>query len=546
VDSANITGHGISPAVRPFRLALFPAAAALALAAEWVSFDRGDEPGLVVADGVVGFVLVGAAVLAWDRRGKSLVGPLMGLAGLAWFAGNFWPAVLFFHRGPLVHLHLSYPTGRLRWRPAQVTVAAAYVSAAVEPFARNDVLTLVLAGLVAIVSATAFLRTSGTARRAGVPALGAALAFAGVLALGAVNRLAGWQVDRGMLWVYEAVVAGAVLVLLADLLRGRWADAVVTDLVVDLGSRDDTGTLRDELGRALGDPSLMLGYWLPHEGRYVDDAGRPLDLTEHDPGRVVTPIEHGGEPVAVLVHDAAVLDDPGLVDAVAAAARLAVANARLQADARERVAALAASRRRIVEAAHAQRRQLAGELNQGVQRRLDGVAELLDDVRSCAAGPGAALLDEADAELRTARAEIDEFAQGIHPGALTEGGLAAALPALAGRTGLPVQLMVATGRLPVAIEAVVYFVCSEALTNVTKYASAAHVSVDVGRSGDRVTVTIADDGIGGADPNRGSGLRGLADRVAALGGRLTIESPTGIGTRLLGTLPIEVADSEQA
>ena len=185
-----------------------------------------------------------------------------------------------------------------------------------------------------------------------------------------------------MLWTYDVVVATVVMVLLVDLLRGRWADAVVTDLVIDLGGRADTGMLRDELGRALGDPSLVIGYWLPDERRYVDDAGRTVEPGITLPGRVVTPIEDNGEPVAVLVHDDAVLDDPGLVDSVAAAARLAVSNARLQAGARERVAALAASRRRIVEAADVQRRRIVGELAEAVETRLDAANRLLEEVRT--------------------------------------------------------------------------------------------------------------------------------------------------------------------
>jgi signal transduction histidine kinase len=536
--------------MRPTPRTLIPAAAGLAVVAEWASSGPGDEIGLVVADGVVGLVLLSAAGGAWHRRPDSLVGPLMGLAGLTWFAGNFWPALLFLHRGPLVHLLLSYPSGRLRWWPARATVAGAYLTAAVEPLARNDGATLVLSALVAAASLVAYRRASGTARRAGVPALVAAVAFAGVLALGATNRLAGWEIDRGMLWAYDSVVAGVVVVLLSDLLRGRWADAVVTDLVVDLGGRADTGTLRDELSRALGDPMLVLGYWLPDEGRYVDDAGQPVEPDVAAPGRAVTPIEHNREPVAVLVHDAAVLDDTGLVDAVAAAARLAVSNARLQADARERVVALAASRRRLVEAADAQRRRLAGELDEGVQRRLDSAARLLDDVPQMD-GSTANLLTEVRGELRGARAELAEFAQGIHPRALTEGGLSGALQALADRAGVPVRLTVPPGRLPPAIEAAVYFLCSEALTNVAKYAHASWVVVTVGRTNDQVTAIIEDDGVGGADPTRGSGLRGLADRVEALGGQLHIESATRAGTRLAATLPIDAgtgikADSDRS
>src|SRR5215207_5665044 len=192
--------------MRALRFALLPSAVGLAVLAEWFSYRAGDL-GLVIADGAVGLVLVTCGVVAWERRSKSRVGPLMALAGFAWFAGNFGQGALYLHRGPLVHLHISYPTGRLRRRLAQATVAAAYVDAAIEPIARNDVATLVLAALIAAAAADVFLRASGTARRAGVPALAAALAFACVLALGAAQRLAGWDADREVLWAYEIVIA---------------------------------------------------------------------------------------------------------------------------------------------------------------------------------------------------------------------------------------------------------------------------------------------------------------------------------------------------
>ena len=202
----------------------------------------------------------------------------MGGAGLAWFAGTLWAGAVFWHRGPLVHLHLSYPTGRLRWRPAVATVAVIYAVSAVEPIADSDRLTLAIAVAVAVVAVWTFGLASGMARRAGIPALIAALALAAALSFGALNRQLGWQADRQALWIYDAVVLGAVLILLVDLLRGRWAEAVVTGLVVDLGRRSGTGALRDELARALGDPSLVVGYWLPDESEYVDDAGLPVEL----------------------------------------------------------------------------------------------------------------------------------------------------------------------------------------------------------------------------------------------------------------------------
>jgi signal transduction histidine kinase len=523
--------------VRLLRLALLLAGVGLAVVAEWVSYEPGDL-GLVIADGIVGLVLVTCGIVAWERRGESRVGPLMVLSGYTWFAGNLWSQLLYLHRGPLVHLHISYPTGRLRRRLAQLTVAAAYVDAVVEPIARNDVLTLILAALVAAAALDGFLRASGTARRAGVPALAAALAFAGVLAFGAVERLAGWDADREALWAYDIVIACLAVVLLVDLLRGRWAEAVVADLVVDLGRRADTRTLRDELGRALGDRSLVLGYWLPEEGHYVDDAGRPVALPEPGAGRAVTPIAHDGQPVAVLVHDEAVMEDPALVGSVASAARMAVSNARLQAEVRARVRELAASRRRIVDAADAQRRRLERELREGAERRLAGVAGLLSQAREEADNAAAERLAEVEDELRSARAELHDFAQGIHPSSLTEGGLEAALPELTLRAGLPVELGVSVGRLPPAIEAAVYFLCSEALANTAKHAEATKATIAVSQSGGRLRVAIADDGIGGANPAGGSGLRGLADRIEALGGRLSVESLPRRGTRLLAEIPV--------
>jgi len=253
----------------------------------------------------------------------------------------------------------------------------------------------------------------------------------------------------------------------------------------------------------------------------------------------VTPIVHDGEPVAVLVHDQAVLEDRALVEAVASVARMAVSNARLQAEVRARVVELAASRRRIVEATDAQRRRLERELREGAEQRLAGVADLLAHARGSATQAAETGLVEVEDELESARAELRGFAQGIHPRTLTEGGLAAALPELAARSRLPVELEVAAGRLAPAVEAAVYFLCSEALANAAKHAEATRVKIDVSQSSDRLLVAVADDGIGGADATKGSGLRGLADRVEALGGRLFVRSPVGGGTRLDATIPVD-------
>ena len=225
---------------------------------------------------------------------------------------------------------------------------------------------------------------------------------------------------------------------------------------------------------------------------------------------MVTPVEGERGRVGVLIHDRAVLDDPTLVEAVAAATRIAVGNVRLQAEVRARVEQLEASRRRIVEAEAAQRRRLEHELHEGAERRLTEVATEIETLRRDVDAPHArALLAEVEAQLGAARAEVTELAHGLHPAALAAGGLAVALAGLAHRGSVPVELRVDGGRFPAAIEAAAYFVCAEALTNVAKYAHATHARIEVHHDAARLVVAIADDGVGGARPEQGSGLRGL-------------------------------------
>jgi signal transduction histidine kinase len=290
--------------------------------------------------------------------------------------------------------------------------------------------------------------------------------------------------------------------------------------------------LRAKLARALGDPSLVVGYRLPEADGFVDDAGRPVELPTVGSGRVVTAIADGGEQVAVLVHDEALLADKHLVESVAAAARVAVANARLQAEAQARADELVASRRRIVQAADEQRRRLERELRLGAERRLENVQALLEGARNEVTAHEADAISALEQELDTTRRELREFAHGVHPGALTDGGLMPALAQLSERSPIPVAVTGDVPRLTAPVEAALYFVCSEALANAAKHARASRISVEVRQDTDRVVVAILDDGAGGASPERGSGLRGLADRVQALGGQLRVESPPGAGTRV--------------
>jgi len=526
--------------VRPLKLALLPVGIAVGLAAEWASFEEG-ELALTTADLAVGWILIACGVVAWARRPESRVGALMSLAGFTWFLGTLFEPALYLHRGPLVQLLLSYPTGRLPTRLARAVVVVAYVDGAIEPLARNDWLTLGLSGAVAITAVQVFRSASGPARKAARPALAFALAFGAVLVLGAVERQAGWEADRAVLWVYDLVIASTAIVLLVDLLRARWADAVVTGLVVDLGAPVEGGTLRTTLARALGDPSLAVGYRLPETGSVVDDAGRPVDLPSPGSGRAMTVIDDRGEQVAVLIHDEGLLADRKLLESVAAAARIAVANARLQAEARVRADELEASRRRIVEAGDAQRRRLELELRLGAERRLDNVATLLEGARRTATTDGEPIL-ALETELDEARRELREFAHGVHPAALTERGLMPALIILAERSPVPVDVTGEVKRLREPVEAALFFVCSEALANTAKHAGASRVRIEARTELERVVVEVSDDGVGGANPSHGSGLRGLADRVDALGGTLRIHSPAGSGTVVVAEIPVATSE----
>ena len=264
---------------------------------------------------------------------------------------------------------------------------------------------------------------------------------------------------------------------------------------------------------------------------YVDDAGNPIELPARGSGRAATEIEDHGEQIAVLLHDEGLSADRNLVDSVAAAARIAVVNAQLQAEAQAHADELEASRRRIIEAGDAERRRLERELRLGAESRLGKVAALLEEVRT-EAGPDANPIESLRTELDAARRELREFAQGVHPAALTDGGLMLALTMLGERSPVPVEIIGRVDRLEEPAEAALFFVCSEALANVAKHAAAARVSIELQQAAGGIAVTIVDDGVGGAMAGQGSGLRGLADRLEALGGQLSLESPAGGGTQM--------------
>jgi signal transduction histidine kinase len=336
-----------------------------------------------------------------------------------------------------------------------------------------------------------------------------------------------------------ACLPGAFLV---GLVRFRFGQAeAVSLLVARLGGGGGRGALRDALAKALGDPGLELAYWVPNQGSYVDAVGQPMQVDPPPEGKVATIVEHEGRRVGAILHDASLVEEHDHVRAVGAAAALTLENERLEAELRANLDELRASRARIVTAGDVQRRRLERDLHDGAQQRLMALGinlRLAQDLVRGDPREAVELLEASLDELNKATRELRELARGIHPAVLTERGLQAALNGLAERSSVPVELVgTPDGRLPSPVESAVYFVVAEALTNVARYAGAQVATVSVERSNGHVEVKVSDDGVGGADPDRGSGLRGLSDRVAALDGRLDLTSADGQGTTVMVRIP---------
>ncbi len=342
-----------------------------------------------------------------------------------------------------------------------------------------------------------------------------------------------------LLWIAACSLITVPVAFLWGLLRSRLARAGLADLFRSLRTMQP-GELQPALARALGDPALLIAYPRAEDRSYVDGDGAPVALSDAGGQRSVAVVQREGTQVAVLVYDRSLDDDPELVEAIGGAAAVVLENAQLHTEAQARLAELQSSRERIISAADAERRRIERNLHDGAQQRLATLALQLSLIgREIRRNPGDAelLLTSAGNELAESLSELRELARGIHPAAL-DSGLEVALQGLVLRSAVPTTLSVDPGeRLPQPVEFAAYFVASEALANVAKYARASTAAVRVRRIGRNAAVEIADDGVGGADPTRGSGLRGLSDRVEALGGRLQVVSPVGGGTVVTAELP---------
>jgi signal transduction histidine kinase len=515
--------------------ALAIAGVALGLAAEAASFEQlGIDR--AAADLVVGCTFIGAGILAFERA-RNGAGAILLVTGSLWFAGSFWDGALYLHRAPLVMLVVALP--RMRRPPlAELAVVVLAWLVAVDPLATSPRLTVALAlGLVGV----AVQRLIAAAPRQVIAACVLAAAAMGVAAVASAATEHSTEGDA-LLLAYEAALVGVALATLGALPSTVASGSAVADLVVELGGAARSAPVRDALAQALGDPSLVVAYRVGPEERYVDEQGRTVAIPAAGSGRVVTHVEGDGRRMAVLAYDPAAIEDPRLVDAVATAARLTLVNARLRAHVAVQLDDLRESRRRLLDAADDERARLEQRLHVGAERRLDAFAEMLSrarqDARERGDEPGTELLDTAAQELERALEDVRALARGLHPRALTTHGLRAAVSELAEGSPLAVDVKVPSERFASRVEATAYFVCAEALANVGKYARASHVSCTVARGDGSLRVVVEDDGVGGADVAAGTGLRGLADRVNALGGELRVVSPLDGGTVVTAEIPV--------
>jgi signal transduction histidine kinase len=569
---------------RAGRLALLAAGLALGLLSLAITRGTpgyslgGDTTAAGAAGLLAGWSLVAAGLGAWARRPGSRFGPLVAAAGVAWFLAAWdnpgagvalaFTAGLVLHAAcpPLIgHAALVHPGGQLRSRLERVAVAIAYGGAvlalgilpalffrpagqgcgqcpanllgvfndpqAVQALNRIGIrVGLAWALLLAALLGWRLLRSTAATRRRIAPVVVPAIVYLTLVAWSFQHALArGFlsndTLDR-RLWLGQA----ATLVALAGgvawgWVRSRRIRSALARLVVELAASPPAGGLGAALAKTLGDPTLTLLYPLA-DGRRVDAAGRPLQPGQ---GQAVTPLVRSGRPVALLAHRPGLLEDLGLVAEIAATARLALDNERLQAQVGAQLQDLRASRARIVERGDAERRRLERDLHDGAQQRLVSLALSLRLARLEAdADPDVTNLEEAEAEVRQALEELRGLARGLYPAALTEEGLAAALEALAEQAASPLVLRrLPQERLEPNVEAAAYFVVAETL----KRTRPRRAAVDTAHADGRLVVEVE------TDEQPPQELADLEDRVGALDGRLLVEHALSGGTRIRAELP---------
>ena len=514
------------------------------------------------AELIAGYALLAVGVTAWMRPRQARVGVILVAASFAWFllewsnpaAGSVvftTGLVLYAAAPPLVaHAMLAYPDGRVEWWPGRLGLALACAGSvlvlgllavavfdpASEGCAQCPRNLLLVAGsssaywsvnragvylgltwslLVILLAAGGLVRSTPARRRQAAPVVVAGCAYLGLVAAGFARSLhRGFLGTDGLdrrLWLGEAAALCVLsLAVVWAWVRARRTRSALARLVIELAESPPPGGLRDVLAGVLHDRSLVLAYPLAG-GRLADARCRAVELTGE-----ITPIVRGGQQVALLSHRPGLLAEPALAEEVTAAARLALENERLQAEARFQLEELRASRFRIVQSGDAERRRLVRDLHDGAQQRLVTLSLALRLARTrLGRDPDLALaerIDQAEAELRAALADLRELAQGIFPVILAEEGLSAAVEALAEAAPIPLEITTLPDeRLGSSVEATAYFVVSEAV----RRCAAGTLKVSAARRNGRLVVEVEGD-------SAPAEITDLQDRVGALDGSVAV------------------------
>jgi signal transduction histidine kinase len=558
----------------------------------FVGATHGAPTRFLILDTSFGLVFVVAGLVAWQRRPELPYGALLILCGVLWFVGSYAPtgaapysalgfAFERYYDVVLAGIVLTFAAGALSGagRVALVVLGAAYLTrtasrlfvgcecmtnptAVVDDpllFERAQVATsaviAVSAVAVAVLAIMRPLRESAAVRRVLLPvAVAGAVAALGA-AFDAVDLITFVTTGDGLLrfaepWrevaTWMILFVSVVLVPVGYLLgvfRLRVRHGALGPLALELDRKPGPDDLQTALRQALGDPSAELLVWDRAHSVWLDARRRPVAAPVEEPPRAVTSVECDGQAIAAVVHDRALREDPGLLAATVALLRLALDNERLAAEVGEQLDQVRASRARLIEASEAERRRIERDLHDGAQQRLIAVALALDEARVEASqlatdAPFVKRLHDTADELMAAIEELRELARGIHPAVLTEDGLRVAVSSLARRAAVPVDVDITfNDRLPAAVEATAYYVVAESLANITRHARARSATIRMAHDNGHLDIDISDDGDGGADASRGSGLRGLADRLDAISGTLRIDSPPQGGTRLRAEIP---------
>ena len=548
----------------------------------------------VLVEIVPGSSFVLAGLMAWSLRPRNRVGLLMTGVGVGLLTGHISvqheigqvsPAlqVVLHFVSPawavvLLHLLLAFPGGRLVSRLDRAVVLSFY---AVVPLAGVLAVTVAHYPLSGPISPPVFdVRVPGAgfiflaclligsglvirrwilggrARRRSMsplvlPMVLVTLVY--ILATAAVlgasfthSHLAGpRQFLDALAIVFPLFLVALPIGFLTGLLRSGLDMTSVGDLVVKLSSGLGPERLQPALAQALHDPSLEVAYWLPAQGWFADLEGRRIELPTADSERAVSVLGDQASPVAALVYDSSLVHEGQLVDTAAAAVHMALENARLQVQLRAQLEEVRQSRARLVEAADIERQRVERDLHDGAQQQLVTLLLSMQQTKSEALKHSdpttAAMVDANIAELKQALDDLRELAHGIHPTILTQAGLMPAIRSLTERCPLQVEVTGDLGdrRLAPPLEAALYFVTAEAITNAVKHSKGQRMSVLLSRGSGLAMVEVSDDGVGAADLSMGSGLRGLTDRVAAVGGRLVVKSDSGRGTIIHAEVPCE-------